>query len=59
MTEEKKEINSNALDMFIRRLLFAFINTKIINLLFLHVMKVNLVKQNSLYNNRAFSTKFH
>ena len=22
-------------------------------------MKVNLVKQNSLYNNRAFSTKFH
>ena len=30
----KKEINSNALGMFIRRLLFAFINTKIINLLF-------------------------
>ena len=31
---KKKEINSNALGMFISRLLFAFINTKIINLLF-------------------------
>ena len=30
----KKEINSDALGMFIHRPLFAFINTKIINLLF-------------------------
>ena len=61
-SEEKKEINCNALGMFIRRLLAIICFHKHKNnksAFFLNVMKVNLVKQNSLYNNRAFSTKFH